>query len=349
MNKSKIVLAAVGGVIGVAALAAAFLAWQSWSAKTEALEGGDSGEGLDSVVARAANLTRKDVYPCAESVKAIDANREKFEEWRDEAARLAARGDRVFQPTTPAAFKEFLLAEAKRLSALPGSAAGAIVKPGFPFGAFREYILDGKLPPEAQLPKLQRQWDDITFIVEALSKAGVGELTAVESSVAAAEPEKKPEARKGQKRPKRAGKDSKSRPGGEEGPKELVERYTVQFIASPEAFVRLVNALGVCERFVTVDDFSFVRAKDDVKEAFDAQEKKDAPAAASSSRRRSRSRRGESEAAEEKATESPREAAIRQGVITDPALATPLTVTLKLTVRDFGTLAADEHEEEEKK
>lgn len=35
MNKSKIVLAAVGGVIGVAVLAAAFLAWQSWSAVSE--------------------------------------------------------------------------------------------------------------------------------------------------------------------------------------------------------------------------------------------------------------------------------------------------------------------------
>ena len=343
MNKSKIVLAAVGGVIGIAALATAFLAWRSWSAVSEARDGGDSGEGLDSVVAKAATLSRKAVYPCAASVKAIDANRERFEEWRDEAARLAARGDRKFDPTTPAAFKEFLLAEAKRLSALPGSVDGALVKPGFPFGAFREYILDGKLPPEAQLPKLQRQWDEVTFFVEELAKAGVGELTAVEFSAAAPVPEKKPEPRKGQKKPKR--KDSKA--GGDDGPKELVERYTLQFTASPAAFVRVVNAFGVCDRFVTVDDFSFVRAQDDVKEAFDAQEKKNAPAA--SSRRSRRSRRGESEAAEEKKAESPREAAIRQGVVTDPALATPISVTLKLTVRDFGTLVAGEHEEEEKK
>ena len=93
MNKSKIMLAAVGGVIGVAVLAAAFLAWQSWSAVSEARDGGDSGDGLDTVVARAASLSRKDVYPCAENVKAIDANRERFEEWRDEAARLAALRD----------------------------------------------------------------------------------------------------------------------------------------------------------------------------------------------------------------------------------------------------------------
>ena len=344
MNKSKIVLAAVGGVIGVAVLAAAFLAWQSWSAVSEARDGGDSGDGLDTVVARAASLSRKDVYPCAENVKAIDANRERFEEWRDEAARLAARGDRKFDPTTPAAFKEFLLSEAKRLSALPGSVDGAIVKPDFPFGAFREYILDGKLPPEAQLPKLQRQWDDVTFFVEELSKAGVGELTAVEFGAGPAAPEKQPEPPKGQKKPKR--KNQKPQPGGDEGPKELVEKYTLQFTASPTAFARAVNAFGVCDRFVTVDDFSFVRAKDDVKEAFDAQEKKDAPAA--SSRRSRRSRRGESEEGAEKKAESPREAAIRQGVVTDPALATPLSVTLKLTVRDFGTLAAGEHEEEEK-
>lgn len=342
MNKSKIVLAAVGGVIGIAVLAAAFFAWQSWSAVSEARDGGDSGEGLDSVVAKAASLSRKDVYPCAANVKAIDANRERFEEWRDEAARHAARGDRKFDPTTPAAFKEFLLSEAKRLSALPGSVDGAIVKPDFPFGAFREYILDGKLPPEAQLPKLQRQWDDVAFFVEELSKAGVGELTAVEFGAAAA-PEKQPEPPKGQKKPKR--KNAKA--GGDEGPKELVEKYTLQFTASPTAFARAVNAFGVCDRFVTVDDFSFVRAHDDVKEAFDAQEKKNAPAA--SSRRSRRSRRGEPEEGEEKKAESPREAAIRQGVVTDPAIATPLSVTLKLTVRDFGTLAAGEHDDEEEK
>ena len=98
---------------------------------------------------------------------------------------------------------------------------------------------------------------------------------------------------------------------------------------------------------LTVDDFSFVRAHDDVKEAFDAQEKKNAPAA--SSRRSRRSRRGEPEDGEEKKVESPREAAIRQGVVTDPALATPLSVTLKLTVRDFGTLASGEHDDEEEK
>ena len=344
MNKSKIILFATGGVIGIATLVAAFLAWQSWSAVSEARDGGDSGEGLDSVLSRASSLSRKDVYPCAESVKALNANREKFEEWKDEAGRLAAGGDRSFDTNvTAAAFKEQLLFDAKRISALPGSVDGAIVKPDFPFGAFREYILDGKLPPEAQLPKLQRQWDDVTFFVEELSKAGVDELTAVEFGAAAA-PEKQPEPPKGQKKPKR--KNAKA--GGDEGPKELVEKYTLQFTASPAAFARAVNAFGVCDRFVTVDDFSFARAKDDVKEAFDAQEKKDAPAA-SSSRRSRRSRRGESEEAEEKKAESPREAAIRQGVVTDPALATPLSVTLKLTVRDFGTLAAGEHEEEEEK
>ena len=167
------------------------------------------------------------------------------------------------------------------------------------------------------------------------------ELTAVEFGAAAA-PEKQPEPAKGQKKPKR--KNAKA--GGDEGPKELVEKYTLQFTASPTAFARAVNAFGVCDRFVTVDDFSFVRAHDDVKEAFDAQEKKNAPAA--SSRRSRRSRRGEPEEGEEKKVESPREAAIRQGVVTDPAIATPLSVTLKLTVRDFGTLAAGEHEEEEK-
>jgi hypothetical protein len=345
MNKSKIVLAAVGGVIGVATLAAAFLAWRAWSAKSEALDGGDSGEGLDSVVARAASLSRKDVYPCAESVRALDANREKFEEWKDKAYRLAADGDRpVDTNVTAAAFKEQLLFDAKRLSALPGTAEGAIVKPDFPFGAFREYILDGKLPPEAQLQKLQRQWEDVVFIFETLAKDGVGEVTGFEIAADAAPASEQQEQRKGQKKPKRSGKPAKE---AKAPAKEIVENYTVQFAASPDAFVRVVNDFTVTNRFVVIEDFSFVRARDDVKEAFDAQEKKDV--ASSSSRRSRRSRRGDSGEGEEKKSESPREAAIRQGVVTDPALATPLSVVLKLSVKDFGTLLGGDNEEEEKK
>ena len=346
MNKSKIVLAAVGGVIGVATLAAAFLAWKSWSAVSEALDGGDSGEGLDSVVARATSLSRKDVYPCAASVKALNANRERFEDWRDKAHRLAADGDLpVDTNVTAAAFKEQLLFDAKRISALPGTAEGAIVKPGFPFGAFREYILDGKLPPEAQLQKLQRQWEDVVFIFETLAKDGVGEVTGLEIAASAAPAPEKQEQRKGQKKPKNNGKLAKE---AQAPAKEVVENYTVQFTASPDAFVRVVNDFTVTNRFVVIEDFSFVRARDDVKDAFDAQEKKDA-SSSSSSRRSRRSRRGESGEGEEKKPESPREAAIRQGVVTDPALATPLSVVLKLSVKDFGTLLGGDNEEEEKK
>ena len=344
MNKSKIILFATGGVIGIATLVAAFLAWQSWSAVSEARDGGDSGEGLDSVLSRASSLSRKDVYPCAESVKALNANREKFEEWKDEAGRLAAGGDRSFDTNvTAAAFKEQLLFDAKRISALPGTVEGAIVKPGFAFGSFREYILDGKLPPEAQLQKLQRQWDDIVFIFETLANAGVGEVTGLEIAAAAPAPEQ-PEPRKGQKKPKRGGKPAKDAKGPA---KEIVENYTVQFTSSPDAFVRVVNDFAVTNRFVVVDDFSIARAKDDVKEALDAQpEKKDAPGA-SSPRRSRRSRRGESEEAKDK-VESARDAAIRRGVVFDQAIATPLSVVLKLSVKDFGTLLGGDNEEEEK-
>ena len=343
MSKSKIVLAATGGVIGVATLAAAFLAWQSWSAVSEARDGGDSGEGLDSVLSRASTLSRKDVYPCAESVKAINANRERFEEWKEEAGRIAAEGDRSFDTNvTAAVFKEQLLFDAKRISSLPGTAEGAIVKPGFAFGAFREYILDGKLPPEAQLQKLQRQWDDIVFIFETLANAGVGEVTGLEIAPAVPVQEQQ-EPRKGQKKPKRNGRPAK---GAGKPAKEIVEKYTVQFTSGPAAFVRAVNDFSVTNRFVVIDDFSFARAKDDIKEAFDAQAEKKAAPAASSPRRR-RARRGEP-GEEKPQAESARDAAIRKGVIFDPAIATPLSVVLKLSVKDFGTLLGGDNEEEEK-
>ena len=72
MNKNRLILAVIGGVIAVAVLVAAFLVWQAHSAKVAAREGDEEEgtDGLETVVNRAQTLSRKPIYPCAESVKA---------------------------------------------------------------------------------------------------------------------------------------------------------------------------------------------------------------------------------------------------------------------------------------
>ena len=102
MNKSKIVLAVIGGVTLVGALVAGFFLWQAANAKTIAIEGDfDEGvDGLDTVMQKAAALARKSVFPSQDSVNIYAKDRDMFEEWRSEALNLASRGDKKFAETT---------------------------------------------------------------------------------------------------------------------------------------------------------------------------------------------------------------------------------------------------------
>ena len=334
MNKTKMILAGTGGAIGLAILVLAFFVWQAFSAKTVALEGDlEAGtDGLESVIAKAESLGRKPIYPCAESVTAIESNRALVAAWTDEAKKLASRGDCVFKPTTPPAFKAFIVADAKRLALLPGDMAGRLIKPDFAFGPFREYIAEGKMPASADLAALQRKWADIATIAEILSASGVAELTdvqVVEKQVVMTAQDK------GDRRNRRARQQAKD--AEVKGPSSVSYRVACQ--AKPAAFVKAVNALAVAERFVTVDDFSFSRAEDALAEALGGDEKR-AAAKTQALGRRGRRRAGveaDAKAAEPKEPQKGR-------VVTDPLGEAPMTVVFTLTIHDFRSLekAADE-------
>ena len=97
MNTNRMILAAAGGVIALAVLVMAFFTWSAYSAKVAAREGDDEEgiDGLETVVAKAETLSRKPVYPCAESVKALKEDAETVSAWRDDALKFASRGDRI--------------------------------------------------------------------------------------------------------------------------------------------------------------------------------------------------------------------------------------------------------------
>ena len=343
MNKTKIILASIGGAIGVAVLVMAYFTWSAFAAKTAAIEGDDEEgtDGLDTVVSKAQTLSRKPVYPCAESVKAIEANQAKVAEWNEEAQRLAARGDRSYEKTTPAAFKTFIVADAKRLSTLPGAVNGALVKADFAFGPFKDYIAEGKMPSDAQLAELQRKWDDVAMVIETLAKCGIAELTDVQFKVVEAKEEQK-DNRKG-KNAKANQKKSSAKKAVRKEPKPYT--YVFSFTAKPSAFVKAVNAFSTCERFVTVEGFSFNRGRDVIADALGGADKK-AEASQSGGRRGRRGRRGGDE------TPTPQEnaenAAAKNGIVTDPALDAPLASVMTLTVYDFGSLEENGTEEEKK-
>lgn len=341
------ILAVSGGVIGVAVLAMAYFTWSAYAAKVAAIEGDDDGnDGLETVQAKAQALSRKDVYPCPASVKAIEANAERLTAWRAEAERLAARGDRPVRKMTPAQFKTDLVADAKRLSALPGAVNGVLVKPDFAFGPFRSYIAEGKMPTDAELPEMQRRWSDVQLVVETLAACGVSELVNVDFKAAAEAKDDAPEkpAKKARKAPAKKGKAAEA--AAARAPSAF--SYVFTFATRAPAFVKAVNALGTDERFIVIDGFGFSRATDPVAVALGVGDKRaDASRAASAGRGR-RGRRGAAAAEEKKEEAEP-----KNGIVTDPALDAPFTVTMALTVYDFRTMEdeakADDAKTEEAK
>ena len=347
MSKNRMILAVTGGIIGLAVLVTAYLTWCSWSAKTAAVEGDEESDGLDAVVAKAQQLSRSPVYPCAESEKAIKGDIAMLGEWLSESRRFAARGDRVYEKTTPPAFKTFLVRDAKRLIALPGSVGGALAKPDFAFGPFMGYIAGGDLPPEAQLAELQRRWDDIAFVTETLSECGVGELTDVQFKAAEKKPEDEANVRGNRKKPKskpvKKGAKSKGE-AGQDASSVSSFSYVFSFTARPAAFVKVVNALETCERFVSIDDFTFRREKDAVLESIGGDEKKSEGASGGGRRRR----RG---GAPSPALLEENKDNAKSGIVTDPMADSPFVVTMTVTVHDFRSLedGAKNEEEEEKK
>ena len=333
MNKSKMILAATGGVIGVAVLVMAFFVWTAYSAKTAALEGDEEEgtEGLEAVVETAQRLSRDKVYPCAASVKAVQSNETMLVGWKDEAFKLASRGDRPVKPTTPAQFKADMVGEAQRLVALPGQVQGRIAKPEFAFGPFKEYIAEGKMPAEAKLAELQRQWEDIVMIVETLSQCGAAEILDIQFKA-----KEEPESSAKDMRKKNA-KNAKA-VSQEKEPS--IQGYVVTFATRPLGFVKSLNAFETCERFVIVDGFSFQRERDVLNEALGGGEKKESSRPAAGRRRR----RGAAAAA--KADED--EDKPKSGIVTDPLLDAPFKVELTLSTYDFRTLEETTKEEDKK-
>ena len=340
MNTNQKILAALGGVIALAVAATGFFVWSALSAKVAAIEGDDEGnDGLDAVQTKASTLSRKPVYPCADSVKAIDANATSLADWQAAAQRRAARGDRPVPVQTPAQFKTEMVAEAKRLASLPGEVNGALAKPDFAFGPFRPYIAEGKMPGANEMADLQRRWDDVALVVETLAQVGVSELVDVAFGAAAAAKDQKKDAKKGAKKPvKRPALKNKAKAADAVEAKGLKAcSYVVTFAARPAALVKAVNALGTHERFIVVDSMTMMRTADPISDALGGTDKKKE---ASSRGGRRGSRRA---AADEDKKKTEEEVG---GIVTDPAADAPMRVTLKLTVYDFGLLGDDADEDE---
>ena len=321
MNKTRIILASTGGVIAVGVLVAAFFLWSAFSKKTAAFEGDEENDGLETVVGQVASLMNKKPYPDKANEKKLQANRQTFEDWYQGVRSVAAEGDWLADgDCSPAQFKEMIGRDAKALSNPEKKNPAAIVATDFTFGPFKDYLAD-KMPSRDGLARLQRQWYDITSIIQLLSTNGVIRLTDLQvvevKAPAAADSKSKSKAK--------AKVESEER-------EPSIETYKLAFQAKPAALVGVIRTLSFQKRFTVVESFGFSRERDAIAEAFGVGEKKEAAASAGgrSRRRRSASNEDASKAEEKKSSLG--------GTVFDPETDSVLNVELTVSVYDFRTL-----------
>ena len=143
--------------------------------------------------------------------------------------------------------------------------------------------------------------------------------------------------RKGARRQQRKG----AAPSASQSPSAAYS-YVFSFTARAPAIVKAVNAFATCERFVTVDELHFRRDRDAMAEALGGEANKKNEAQAESGRRRRRRGGGGSPAAESAAAPK-----VPEGIVTDPVLAEPFTVTMAVTVHDFRSLEESDKDKAE--
>lgn len=329
MNKTKTILAVAGGVIGVAVLVMAYFTWDAFSRKSAAFEGDDENEGLETYVSRVATLLGKKPSPNLGNKTRLEANKKAVEEWKSALWRYAGGGDWCAPgDVTPALFKESIVQEARRLANLPGKADGKLMKPDFAFGPFKDYLAD-KMPAKDEMPRLQRQWYDITSLFQLLATNGVAQITnlqVLDRSAEKAEEAKKLSRQSARKR-KQAEEAARRQPS--------VETYKVAFQAEPAAFVSVIRQLSSQERFTVVDGFTFAHVRDAIAEALGGAEKTETQQAAGPRRRRGRRGAAADEAQQANEPEKKNTAAF------NPETDSLLQVELTVSVCDFRTLEDD--------
>ncbi len=319
MSKGKIVASVAGGLFVLAVGALGYLLYDAYDTRTETEQ--ELADEIDAY----RRYNHAAVFPSTKSITAVASNKADYAAWLGIAGAFSARGDKVFsKDESPAAFKQRLAQEVRRLAALPGGAEGHLAAPGFLFG-FDKYLGESAVLPESSaVPRLAVQLDTISRLADMFAKVGVLEV----KDIRRIEPAAEAEDADGGSRRRPAAKARGAKSGDDEGPKTQCLEYRLAILVRPTAFVGVLNALTSDIRFMVVKSFAFRESADMIVDKLNAIEaalaKKDAP---------ERRRRRRSTVAEPPTEDAPKK---EDRLIVDPELDAPVLVEMTIAVYDFG-------------
>lgn len=316
MKKTKIILAALGGCALLGLLIVGWLLFSAFSKKSELLE--DLRMREDKMT----QLRSAKIAPTAVALRQLVTNKTMVASWLAATREEVAAGDQMPDLNqTEAAFKSKMIEDARQLSALPGSAAGKLVKENFGFG-YNDFITGGKMPTKAELPELQCRWSDVVTLVKIFASSGAREIVEV-ASLATEAPKPETTARSNKRTPKRTKVEDSA-----ETAKIVRRSYEFKLRVDSVALVRILNACASDSRFIVVDSLNFARAEDEIANRIGESNK-------SSQKVAGRGRRRGAQAIE--FVEATAKEESRKGLVIDPATVSPFAVTLRVTTIDFGS------------
>ncbi len=343
--KQKLIFIACGGVSGVVVVALAALLFAQIGAMGAARQERDNAS--DTLTGHYA----APVYPSDANRKAREADAARLAAWGDAARALLAKGLEVPQGESPSQFANRLSETVRALNERQGIGA-TVDKTDTAEGAmdysFGRYVTQNEMPKEADVPRLTAQFAVIEYVCDLLLGNGAQRILQVtrepfDSAQAQPQPEERTSRtsrRRGRaredERPASAASGTAVDPALEKDGV-TCESYSIRFRARYATLAKVLDALVQDDLFVVVTDLSITNpssVKTRVAEMVKSREDAIKRARTAAQRRTARTAKAEEAAASAEQKEKP----LFEGVsptgrlVTDPANAVPLDVTLRFDV-----------------
>ena len=346
--KQKLILIVCGAVCGLIVVAlGALLAMQISAADVACATRDDVRNSLQSYYS-------EKIYPSAENRAVRMADAKAYDAWSDSVRSRLTAGLPVPEGESPSQFMDRLSRTIRKLnerqkniSPMFGRRLSTPESEGVQDYSFGRYVTQNELPAAEQVPRLSKQFAVIEYVSTLLLDSGVPrihQVTRQAFDVAEVKPEE--EERSSRRRSSRTSRSRSSRSreaektgddAGTEVCAELkadgvtCESYAITFEARYSALVKVLNTLVAGDLFVVVKDLS-IATPANLRERVDAKVRSRQDARAAEIRRMSRDKG--TEEAQTKLQETPlfEGVSVPNRMVSDPANAVPLNVTLKFDV-----------------